>query len=204
MSNDSLPANSSKYIPDRESWPAAPSSRRAGPFTREIVHGGSRGAQAKPRTHREHDPYGKRASFVRALGNTLNRGILTSFFCALAGVACDSDSLDVKSAYEMGRGTSRVFDGTVGQLWTASHAAVAWTQVGAAQDHDDEHYFVTDPTRFDQIGIWLEPQGNDRTRVTLVVVDDPNLPGPNEAGLMKDVGSALRLVMSGLPTSKRP
>jgi hypothetical protein len=204
MSNGSLPAHSSQYVRDRESGSGALSSKRAGHFMRDIVHDSSRRAQAKPRKHCEHGLHGERAPFVGTLGNTLNRGLLSSFFCALAGVACGYDSLDVKSAHETGRGTSQVFEGTVDQLWTASHAAVAWTQAGAAQDHDNEHYFVTDPTQFDQIGIWLEPQGSDRTRVTLVVVDDPNLPGPNEAGVMRDVASALRLVMSGLPTSKRP
>jgi hypothetical protein len=37
-----------------------------------------------------------------------------------------------------------------------------------------------------------------------VVIDDPNLPGPNEEGVQKDVGLALMQIAAGKPVDKRP
>jgi hypothetical protein len=129
---------------------------------------------------------------------------IASLVIALSGAACASAALDVKSAHEAGEGTVRVFDGTSQELWAAGHAAAKWSPVGAVQDHEAEHYFVTDPKDFDQIGVWVEPAGPGKTRVTVVVIDDPNLPGPNEAGVMKDIDSALTLARNGQSTDKRP
>jgi hypothetical protein len=123
----------------------------------------------------------------------------------LATPACGNPTrIDAKSAHDLGHGTRRVLDGSMDQLWLATHAAVSWNEIGAAKDNEAEHSFTTDPARFDQVGVWLEPEGPSRTRVTVVVIDDPNLPGPNEEGVMNDVVTALKLVSSGSPTSKRP
>ncbi len=62
---------------------------------------------------------------------------------------------------------------------------------------------LTDPVHYDQIGIWLAPEG-DKTRVTVVVIDDPHLNGPNEQGVQKDIDAAIQLVKTGQPTDKRP
>jgi len=48
------------------------------------------------------------------------------------------------------------------------------------------------------------PAGPGRTRVTVVVMDDPRLPGPNEQGVMKDISTALTLARNGQSTEKRP
>ena len=87
---------------------------------------------------------------------------------------------------------------------TAAHAAVAWNGVGEATDHADEHYLITSPVHFDQIGIWLTPQGPQSTLVTVVVIDDPNLPGPNEEGVHKDIATALAQIAAGKPLTMRP
>jgi hypothetical protein len=128
--------------------------------------------------------------------------LLTSTFVGSLLLGACGD-LDAKSAHDAGKGTARVYDATTDQAWTAAHAAVTWNHVGAATDHADEHYFVTDPTHFDQIGVWLTAEG-DKTRVSVVVIDDPNLPGPNEEDVQKDVAKAIDLVKAGKPTDKRP
>lgn len=120
-----------------------------------------------------------------------------------SGIACGSSAVDAKSAHDAGQGTVRVFDGTPQELWDAGHAAVKWNPVGPIVDHGTD-YFVTDPTDFDQIGMWVEPAGPGRTRVTVVVIDDPTLPGPNEQGIIKDVATALALARNGQSTEKRP
>jgi hypothetical protein len=130
-------------------------------------------------------------------------GLAGSLFLALA--ACNAETkLDAKSAHDTGHGTVRDYDGTYDQVWAAAHAAISWNEVGAPTDHAAEHYLVTDPAKFDQIGVWLEPQGADKVRVATVVIDDPNLPGPNEEGVQKDIASALSLVKAGQATAKRP
>ena len=98
----------------------------------------------------------------------------------------------------------RVYDATYAQAWAAAHAAVSWNQVGVPTDYAEEHYLVTDPAKFDQIGVWLESEGADKTHVSVVVIDDPNLPGPNEEGVQKDIASALKQIKAGQPTDKRP
>jgi hypothetical protein len=124
---------------------------------------------------------------------------------SLALVACGADaSLEAKSAHDQGKGDKHVYDTTYDVAWQAAHVAVQWNQVGAITDHADQHYLQTDPSHFDQIGIWVEPDSPSKTRVTVVVIDDPNLPGPNEASVQKDVATALQLIVSGKPTDKRP
>jgi hypothetical protein len=128
-----------------------------------------------------------------------------SFLVGFGLLGCASGtSLDAKSAHDTGKGTLRVYAATYDQAWAAAHAAISWNGVGAPTDHTDLHYVITDPTRFDQIGIWLEPEGTDKAHVTVVVIDDPNLPGPNEESVQKDVASALDLIKAGKPTDKRP
>jgi len=128
-----------------------------------------------------------------------------SFVLGTTLLGCGNDtSLDAKSAHDTGKGTLRVYDATFDQAWSAAHAAISWNQVGAPTDHLDARYLITDPTKFDQIGIWLQPQGADKTQVSVVVIDDPNLPGPNEESVQKDVASAIGLVKAGQPTDKRP
>lgn len=122
----------------------------------------------------------------------------------LLGGCGPETALDAKTAHDTGKGTLRVYDGTYDQVWAAAHAAVSWNQVGVPTDHADQHYLITDPAKFDQIGVWLEPEGTDKVRVVTVVIDDPNLPGPNEEGVEKDIATALKLVKAGQPTDKRP
>lgn len=129
---------------------------------------------------------------------------LTSLAVALSAVACTSAAVDPKAAHEAGDGTARVFDATPQELWVASHAAVKWNPVGGIRDHQTEHYFVTNPGDFDQVGVWVEPADPGTTRVSVVVIDDPYLPGPNEQGLLNDIGKALTLERNGLPMDKRP
>jgi hypothetical protein len=133
---------------------------------------------------------------------TLRLAQVASLSLALA--ACTTTALDAKSAHDAGQGTASVFDGTPQELWAAGHAAMKWNPVGAVANHESEHYFVTDPNEFDQVGIWVEPAGPGKTRVTVVVIDDPNLPGPNEQGLLKDIGTAVTLARNGQSTEKRP
>lgn len=123
---------------------------------------------------------------------------------ALSAAACSSAAVDAKSAHDAGEGTVRVFDGTPQELWAAGRAVVKWNPVGAVIDHASENYFVTDPSDFDQLGVWVEPAGPGKTRVTVVVIDDPSLPGPNEQGVLKDIGTALTLERNGQPMDKRP
>ncbi|HEX8789816.1 MAG TPA: hypothetical protein VF765_02610 [Polyangiaceae bacterium] len=123
---------------------------------------------------------------------------------ALSLAACATSALDAKSAHDAGEGTARVFEGTPQDLWTAGHAVMKWNPVGAVANHEAEHYFVTDASDFDQIGIWVEPAGPGKSRVTVVVIDDPNLPGPNEQGVLKDIGTALTLARNGQSAEKRP
>ncbi len=130
--------------------------------------------------------------------------LVVSIAIALSIPACESSAVDAKSAHDAGEGTVRVFDATPQELWTAGHAAVRWNPVGAIVDHVTEGYFVTDPKDFDQVGMWMEPAGPGKTRVTVVVIDDPTLPGPNEQGFMKDIASALALARNGQSTEKRP
>jgi hypothetical protein len=120
----------------------------------------------------------------------------------LAGCGPET-KLDAKSAHDTGHGTVHDYEGTYDQLWSAAHAAISWNQVGAPTDHADQHYLITDPAKFDQIGVWLEAEG-PKVHVTVVVIDDPNLPGPNEEGVQKDVAKALELIKAGKPTDKRP
>ena len=129
---------------------------------------------------------------------------VASLITALSGAACTSAAVDAKSAHDDGEGLVHVFDATPQELWAASHAVMKWNPVGAVQNHESENYFVTDPSEEDQIGIWVEPAGPGKTRVTVVVMDDPRLPGPNEQGVMKDIGTALTLARNGQSTDKRP
>ena len=147
--------------------------------------------------------------YVDRLAPTMNKRALLVAVCSVAGSlllgGCGPDTkLDAKSAHDTGHGTVREYDGTYDQVWQASHAAISWNQVGAPADHASEHYLLTDPAKFDQIGVWLEPEGTDKVRVSTVVIDDPNLPGPNEEGVQKDIAIALKLVKAGQPTDKRP
>jgi hypothetical protein len=124
---------------------------------------------------------------------------------SLGSVGCGNDSqLEAKSAYDQGKGDKHIYEAGFDQAWQAAHVALQWNQVGAATDHTDHHYVITDPTHFDQIGIWVEPDNAQKTRVTVVVIDDPNLPGPNEAAVQKDIATALSLIAAGKPTDKRP
>lgn len=129
---------------------------------------------------------------------------VASLVIALSGAACASAALDAKSAHDAGEGTVRMFEATPQEMWTASHAVMKWNPVGAIQNHEPEHYFVTDPSEADQVGIWVEPAGPGKTRVTVVVIDDPNLPGSNEQSVMKDISTALTLARNGQPIDKRP
>ena len=40
--------------------------------------------------------------------------------------------------------------------------------------------------------------------MTVVVIDDPNLPGPNEEGVHKDIATALAQIAAGKPLTMRP
>lgn len=125
----------------------------------------------------------------------------------LAPLSCAGSTrahLGVKGAHDAGEGTTREFDGSLQQLWDASHAVMKWNPVGAVEDHEAEHYFVTSPNTFDQVGVWLEPAGSAKTKVSVVVIDDPNLPGPNEQGVLNDIDTALTLEKNGQSTDKRP
>jgi hypothetical protein len=123
----------------------------------------------------------------------------------LGGGGCGNDaSLEAKSAHDQGKGTKHAYDVSYDQAWAAAHVAINWNQVGIATEHPDEHYLITSPVHFDQIGIWLTPQGPTSTLVTVVVIDDPNLPGPNEDGVQKDIATALAQVAAGKPVDKRP
>lgn len=135
---------------------------------------------------------------------TRHIALIASLALALSGAACTTSSVDAKSAHDAGEGTARVFEATPQELWTASHAVMKWNPVGAIVDHESEHYFVTDPKDFDQVGVWVEPAGPGKTKVTVVVVDDLNLPGPNEQGVLKDIDKALTLERNGQPMDKRP
>jgi hypothetical protein len=152
---------------------------------------------------------------VDRLAPTMNKRPLFSLLasCArsvvtLASIAvltgCGAETkIDAKSAHDTGHGTVRDYEGTYDQIWAAAHAAISWNEVGTPTDHPDEHYLITDPAKFDQIGIWLEPSGT-KSKVSVVVIDDPTLPGPNEEGVQKDISTALAQIKAGKPTDKRP
>lgn len=135
---------------------------------------------------------------------TLKIAFVATIATALSGAACASSALDAKSAHDAGEGTVRVFDATPQEMWAAGRAAVKWNTFGAITNHEGEHYFITDAKEFDQAGIWVEPAGPGKTRVTVVVIDDPTLPGPNEQGVLKDMDAALTLARNGQSTEKRP
>lgn len=135
---------------------------------------------------------------------TRHIAFVAAFAVALSGAACTSAAVDAKSAHDAGDGTVRVFAATPQELWTAGHAALKWNPVGRVTDHPAENYFITDQKDFDQIGVWVEPLDVGKTRVTVVVIDDPNLPGPNEQGMLKDIDTALTLARNGQSTEKRP
>jgi hypothetical protein len=118
--------------------------------------------------------------------------------------ACGAAGLDAKSAHDQGKGNRKEYEATFDQAWAAAHAAIKWNEVGGAQDHADDHYIITDPARYDQIGIWVDPEGANKTLVNVVVIDDPNLNGPNEEGVQKDIAKAIELVKAGQPVDKRP
>lgn len=130
--------------------------------------------------------------------------LLAALITGLAGAACTTSAVDAKAAHEAGQGTVRVFEGTPQELWTASQAVLKWNPVGHITDEESGHYFVTDPTAFDQVGVWVEPVAPGQTRVSVVVIDDPTLPGPNEQGVLKDIDKALMLEKTGQPMDKRP
>ena len=121
----------------------------------------------------------------------------------LFAAACGDSVLDAKSAHDSGKGTIVAYDAPYDQVWAAAHAAVRWNGAGTPADHSDQHYFITDPAHFDQIGVFIEPEG-DKSRVTVVVIDDQSLPGPNEKSVQKDIATALELAKAGKPTDKRP
>jgi hypothetical protein len=131
--------------------------------------------------------------------------VLTVLGAALALGGCGHDtSLEAKSSYDQGKGNKHVYDASRDQAWEAAHAAIRWNNVGTITDHAEDRYMITDPTHFDQIGIWVTSKAAGKTEVTVVVIDDPNLPGPNEDGVQKDVATALGLAAAGKPTDKRP
>jgi hypothetical protein len=132
--------------------------------------------------------------------NTLTRTALAS---ALLVAACSSSQVDVKSAHAAGKGTTQNFEATEAELWTAAHAALRWNSVGPAVDHPDEHFVETNATSYDQVGVWFTPN-TTLTSVTVVVMDDPNLPGPSEKEVLKDISTALDLERHNQPLDKRP
>jgi hypothetical protein len=135
---------------------------------------------------------------------TRHIALIASLITALSGAACTSSAVDAKAAHEAGQGSARVFEGTPQELWAASRSVLKWNPVGPVIDEDPGHYFVTDPKDFDQLGVWVEPAGPGKTKVTVVVIDDVNLPGPNEQGMLKDIDSALTLEKNGQRMDKRP
>jgi hypothetical protein len=135
----------------------------------------------------------------------LARAVALALFTASAFVAgCTSESVDVVAAHAAGHGTTRVYDGSLDELWTAAHAALHWSPAGPAQDRRDQWAIITDPAAFDQVGIWLEPINEHTTRVKVVVVDDPRFPGPFEEGVQKDIGTALASERAGASLEHRP
>jgi hypothetical protein len=118
-------------------------------------------------------------------------------------VACNAARIDAKSVHDTGGGRARVYSASYEQAWTAAHAAVTWNRAGAANDHAEEHYFVTDDQTYDQVGVWLLPLGTDSTKVTVVVMDQRGT-GPNEEGLLRDIEIAVDRVKSGQAVDKRP
>lgn len=118
-------------------------------------------------------------------------------------VGCNMARIDAKSVHDTGGGRARVYSATYEQTWTAAHAAVSWNRAGAAIDHADEHYFITDDETYDQVGAWLLPLGTDATKVTVVVMVQRGT-GPNEQGLLKDIGIAVERVKGGQAIDKRP
>ncbi|HEX8795265.1 MAG TPA: hypothetical protein VF765_30160 [Polyangiaceae bacterium] len=129
---------------------------------------------------------------------------VASLALALSVAGCTSSAVDAKAAHEAGQGTVRVFEATPQELWVASRAVLKWNPVGAVAEEQSGHYFVTDPKDFDQIGVWVDPVAAGKTQVTVVVIDDANLPGPDEQGVLKDIGAALVLERNGQPMDKRP
>ena len=141
---------------------------------------------------------------MRSRNRTSRRAVVVAAL-ALAPliVACNAARIDAKSAHDTGGGRSRVYPASYEQAWTAAHAAVSWNRAGAAIDHADEHYFITDDQTYDQVGVWLLPLGTDSTKVTVVVMDQRGT-GPNEEGLLKDIGIAVERVKNGQAVDKRP
>ena len=118
-------------------------------------------------------------------------------------VACNAARIDAKSVHDTGGGRARVYSASYEQTWTAAHAAVSWNRAGAAIDHANEHYFITDDQTYDQVGVWLLPLGTEVTKATVVVMDQRGT-GPNEEGLLKDIGIAVERVKNGQAVDKRP
>jgi hypothetical protein len=140
--------------------------------------------------------------------------LLLSLALSLAA-GCSPDPVSAISAHNAGHGTAAIYDATFDEAWRAAHIALKWDQAGTPEDHPDRQFVITNhptseaPSFIDQVGVWFEPMGPMKTRVSVVVMSGQEttagVTGPDESSVQKDIAKALGFVQSGGPVpEKRP
>jgi hypothetical protein len=134
--------------------------------------------------------------------------LLLSLALSLAA-GCSPDPVSAIAAHNAGHGTAAIYDATFDEAWKAAHIALKWDQAGTPQDHPDGQFMITNhptseaPSFIDQVGVWFEPMGPLKTRVSVVVMSGQEttagVTGPDESSVQKDIAKALSLVQSGGP-----
>ncbi len=141
--------------------------------------------------------------------------LLFAISTSTALFACGEQLPDAIAAHRAGKGTAEIYAANFEETWRATHAALRWNSAGTPEDHVGEGYVITNnptsrgPSLGDQVGVWLETMGPDKTRVSVVIMtmapQDPALGAPNEHGVQKDIAKALAMLESGQPLpEKRP
>lgn len=125
-----------------------------------------------------------------------------------ASAGCGGLLHDVIPAHAKGEGSARIYSAPRAGAWAASHAELTAQKVDYIEDHDAEGYMLAEikPGLFTYgtfIGVWLEPQGPDHTRVTVVTKrrDVTYFKGLNESTFLDDLEKRLA---SAQPPSAAP
>jgi len=128
---------------------------------------------------------------------------------------CSREPMSAIAAHNAGHGTAEVYDASFDEAWKAAHIALHWDQAGTPEDHPERQFVITNhpssdaPSFLDQVGVWFEPIGPMKTRVSVVVMtgqeSTAGVTGPDESSVQKDIAKALAFVQSGAPIpEKRP
>jgi hypothetical protein len=128
---------------------------------------------------------------------------------------CSPEPVSAIAAHNAGHGTAEIYDASFDEAWQATHIALKWDQAGTPEDHLERQFMVTNhpsseaPSFLDQVGVWFEPVGPRKTRVSVVVMSGQattaGVTGNDESSVQKDIARALPYVQSGAPIpEKRP